>query len=92
MPEDIRRHIDLAKGFLSCIVIRLEVIALDGPTIIHLLDKKLRIALNEEFVATDGVSNHVVQSVDQTFVFSLVIGDVISQVITVASDGLLKEK
>ncbi len=91
MSKDKRRRINLAKRLLSFIVICLEVIALDSPTIVHLLDDKLRIAPNVEFVATDGVSNHVVKSVDQTFVFGLVVGDVIPQVITFAGDGLFKK-
>ena len=69
-------------------MICLEVVALDSVATVHLVDDKLRITPNEEFVTTNGVSNHVVKAVDQTFVFSLIVGDVISQIITITSDGL----
>jgi hypothetical protein len=78
----------LAKRLLGLIVICLEVVALDPVMPFHLFDDKLRIALYEEFVTTDGVSNHVVKAVDQTFVFSLIVGNTIPQIITITSDGL----
>jgi hypothetical protein len=91
MTKITLRAIYSVQRLLSFVVIFLEIIAFDSVATCHLVDDKLRIALHEEFVATDVVSDHVVKTIDQAFVLSLVVGDTIPQIIAISGDRLWKQ-
>ena len=63
------------------IVIWYDVWAINVVAPIHLVDDNERISPDKYFVATDVIFVYVIEVIDKTLVFSLVVGNTIAQVI-----------
>ena len=88
MDEVVTITIDWLKRILGFIVIWYNVWAINVEASFHLIYDYKRISPNIYFTALDSILINVIKTIDETLVFSLIVGNIIPQIFVTACNTL----